>query len=80
MASSSEATDAATRPLTRVTQACPSLSSAIAVLVAFGAEVGISTIPIIATLASPVCDLKAAQQSGAASCGALYISGVSRSP
>ena len=32
--------------------------------------------PIIATLAKPVCDLKAAQQSGAASCGALYIGGV----
>ena len=31
---------------------------------------------IIATLASPVCDLKAAQESGSANCGALYISGV----
>ena len=51
------------------------LSSAIAVLVAFGAGWYFYN-PIIATLASPVCDLKAAQQSGAASCGALYISGV----
>ena len=32
--------------------------------------------PIITVLAKPVCDLKAAQQSGATSCGALYISGV----
>lgn len=31
---------------------------------------------IITTLATPVCDLKAAQESGAESCGALYISGV----
>ena len=31
---------------------------------------------IITTLAAPVCDLKAAQESGSASCGALYISGV----
>lgn len=31
---------------------------------------------IITTLADPVCDLKAAQEAGAASCGALYISGV----
>ncbi len=31
---------------------------------------------IITTLAGPVCDLKAAQESGSASCGALYISGV----
>ena len=31
---------------------------------------------IITKLAEPVCDLKAAQESGAASCGALYISGV----
>ncbi len=32
--------------------------------------------PIIARLSSPVCDLKAAQESGSDSCGALYISGV----
>lgn len=31
---------------------------------------------IITTLASPVCDLRAAQESGSANCGALYISGV----
>ena len=31
---------------------------------------------IIAKLAQPVCDLKAAQESGATSCGSLYISGV----
>ncbi len=31
---------------------------------------------IITTLSSPVCDLRAAQESGSASCGALYISGV----
>ncbi len=31
---------------------------------------------IITTLAAPVCDLKAAQQSGADTCGALYINGV----
>jgi sec-independent protein translocase protein TatC len=31
---------------------------------------------IITTLAAPVCDLKAAQESGSPSCGALYISGV----
>ncbi len=31
---------------------------------------------IITTLAAPVCDLKAAQESGSANCGALYISGV----
>ena len=32
--------------------------------------------PIITQLALPVCDLKAAQEAGAANCGALYISGV----
>ena len=32
--------------------------------------------PIITTLAAPVCDLKGAQASGAASCGGLYINGV----
>ena len=31
---------------------------------------------IITKLAEPVCDLKAAQASGANNCGALYISGV----
>jgi sec-independent protein translocase protein TatC len=31
---------------------------------------------IIITLADPVCDLRAAQESGATQCGALYISGV----
>lgn len=31
---------------------------------------------IITTLSSPVCDLKAAQNSGDSECGALYISGV----
>ena len=31
---------------------------------------------IIVALATPVCDLKAAQESGASTCGALYISGV----
>lgn len=32
--------------------------------------------PIITKLAEPVCDLRAAQESGTASCGSLYISGV----
>lgn len=32
--------------------------------------------PIITKLAEPVCDLKAAQEAGATSCGALYINGV----
>jgi sec-independent protein translocase protein TatC len=31
---------------------------------------------IITTLADPVCDLRSAQESGAESCGALYINGV----
>ncbi len=31
---------------------------------------------IIATLSSPVCDLRLAQETGAENCGALYISGV----
>ena len=51
------------------------LRSAIAVLLAFGGGWYFYN-PIISTLAKPVCDLKAAQESGAASCGALYISGV----
>jgi sec-independent protein translocase protein TatC len=51
------------------------LRSAIAVLVAFGGGWYFYN-SIITTLARPVCDLKAAQQAGSASCGALYISGV----
>jgi sec-independent protein translocase protein TatC len=51
------------------------LRSAIAVLVAFSGGWYFYD-SIIVTLAAPVCDLKAAQESGAASCGALYISGV----
>ena len=51
------------------------LRSAIAVLIAFGGGWYFYN-PIIRTLAKPVCDLKAAQESGSASCGALYISGV----
>jgi len=51
------------------------LRSAIAVLVAFSGGWYFYD-SIIVTLAAPVCDLKAAQDSGAASCGALYISGV----
>jgi hypothetical protein len=51
------------------------LRSAIAVLIAFGGGWYFYN-PIITTLARPVCDLKAAQQAGSASCGALYISGV----
>jgi sec-independent protein translocase protein TatC len=51
------------------------LRSAIALLIASGVGWYFYN-PIITTLAQPVCDLKAAQQSGSASCGALYISGV----
>jgi sec-independent protein translocase protein TatC len=51
------------------------LRSAIAVLIAFGGGWYFYN-PIISTLAKPVCDLKAAQAAGSASCGALYISGV----
>jgi sec-independent protein translocase protein TatC len=51
------------------------LKSAVAVLVVFVGGWYLYN-PIIATLAKPVCDLKAAQQAGASSCGALYISGV----
>ena len=51
------------------------LRSAVAVLLVFVGGWYLYN-PIIATLAKPVCDLKAAQQAGAASCGALYISGV----
>ena len=51
------------------------VKSAIAVIL--GSLVGwIYYNPIITKLAEPVCDLKAAQQSGAASCGSLYINGV----
>lgn len=51
------------------------LKSAIVVMVAFIGGWYFYN-PIITTLAEPVCDLKAAQQAGSASCGALYISGV----
>ena len=51
------------------------LKSAVGVLVVFAGGWYLYN-PIITTLAKPVCDLKAAQQSGATSCGALYISGV----
>lgn len=51
------------------------LNSAIAIVVAFGGGWYFYN-SIIVTLAKPVCDLRAAQASGAASCGALYISGV----
>jgi len=51
------------------------LRSAIAVLIAFGGGWYFYN-PISTTLAKPVCDLKAAQEAGSASCGALYISGV----
>lgn len=51
------------------------LRSAVAVLVAFTAGWYFYN-PIIRTLAKPVCDLQAAQEAGASSCGALYISGV----
>jgi sec-independent protein translocase protein TatC len=48
-----------------------------AIIIGFGTAVGwyfYNT--IITKLAEPVCDLKAAQSAGAASCGSLYISGV----
>ena len=51
------------------------LSSAVAILICFGGGWYFYN-SIITTLAKPVCDLKAAQASGSASCGALYISGV----
>ena len=51
------------------------LSSAIAIVVAFGGGWYFYN-SIIVTLAKPVCDLRAAQAAGAESCGALYISGV----
>ena len=51
------------------------LSSAIAIVVAFGGGWYFYN-SIIVTLAKPVCDLRAAQAAGVESCGALYISGV----
>jgi sec-independent protein translocase protein TatC len=45
-------------------------------IIIFSAVGWINYNEIIATLASPVCDLKLAQESGSANCGALYISGV----
>lgn len=45
-------------------------------IVVFSAVGWINYNEIIATLASPVCDLKLAQETGSANCGALYISGV----
>ena len=51
------------------------VKSALAILA--GSAVGwIYYNDIITTLAKPVCDLKAAQRTGAASCGSLYINGV----
>lgn len=51
------------------------VKSAIAIMVGF--VIGwIFYNPIITKLAEPVCDLKAAQQSGATHCGSLYINGV----
>jgi len=51
------------------------LSSAIAIVVAFGGGWYFYN-SILVTLAKPVCDLRAAQTTGATSCGPLYISGV----
>ena len=51
------------------------LSSAIAIVVAFGGGWYFYN-SILVALAKPVCDLRAAQASEAASCGPLYISGV----
>jgi sec-independent protein translocase protein TatC len=51
------------------------LSSAIAIVVAFGAGWYFYN-SILVALTKPVCDLRSAQTSGAASCGPLYISGV----
>lgn len=48
-----------------------------AIVIILGAIVGwIFYNPIITKLAEPVCDLGAAQDNGAASCGSLYINGV----
>ena len=49
--------------------------SAVAILIAAGFGWAFYN-DIIATLAQPVCDLKKAQATGAASCGSLYINGV----
>jgi len=47
------------------------------IAISFGAIVGwVFYNEIITKLAEPVCDLKAAQASGANNCGALYINGV----
>ncbi len=49
----------------------------VAIVVSLGSALGwFFYNEIITTLAAPVCDLKAAQQSGADTCGALYINGV----
>lgn len=48
-----------------------------ALAITIGAGIGwVYYNPIITKLAEPVCDLKKAQEEGAASCGALYINGV----
>jgi sec-independent protein translocase protein TatC len=51
------------------------VKSAISIMVGFGVGWALYN-PIITKLAEPVCDLKAAQQSGATHCGSLYINGV----
>ena len=51
------------------------IKSAVAILV-FAVVGWIYYNDIIATLSSPVCDLRAAQSSQSAECGALYIAGV----
>lgn len=51
------------------------VKSSIAVMVGFGVGWTFYN-QIITKLAEPVCDLKAAQESGAESCGSLYINGV----
>lgn len=49
----------------------------VAIAIVFGSAVGwFFYNGIITVLAAPVCDLKAAQASGAQQCGALYIDGV----
>lgn len=49
--------------------------STLAIIVGFGFGWWLYN-PIITKLAEPVCDLKAAQNSGATHCGSLYINGV----
>lgn len=49
--------------------------STLAIIVGFGFGWALYN-PIITKLAEPVCDLKAAQKSGATHCGSLYINGV----